>query len=201
MKKYLNYFLQGTSMKKITEKKAKNLLKKYASNNRAFQIVLKHSLMVKKVALSIAKEIKNNGCKVNLELIKIGALLHDIGRLVCPPDSQNSIKHGVIGGEILRKEGLEEFARIAETHIGAGISKNEIKTMKLPLPHKNFIPKTIEEKIITYADNLIIDNKLRDFEDVLKRFKKEKLPESAVKRLLRLHKEIEKLRKKHKNCF
>lgn len=181
-------------MKKITEKQAVELLKKYAPDDSTFQIIYQHCQAVQKAALAIAQEIQDNNHEVDLDFIKIGSLLHDIGRFEAPPHHKKSLQHGMLGAKILRKEGLPKYAALCERHIGAGITKEEIIKQKLPLPKKDLVPKTIEEKIITYADDLIFDNRIAKPSEVVARFKKE-LPDSkAIQRMIDLHNEIEKLR-------
>lgn len=181
-------------MKKLTEKQAVALLKKYAPDSRTFQLVLQHSKAVQNVALNIVAGLKKQGHKVDLELIKTAAILHDLGRFKYPPGKKDEIKHGIAGGKILRKEGLPKLARIAETHLGAGISKAEIIKLKLPLPKKDFLPQTIEEKLIAYVDNIVFGDKVGTILEVAERFEKENLPYSARQRLIKLHNEIERLR-------
>ena len=41
---------------------------------------------------------------------------------------------------------------MCERHTGAGITKDEIMLQNLPLPHQDFLPETLEEKVICYAD-------------------------------------------------
>ncbi|MBR9683788.1 HDIG domain-containing protein [Candidatus Woesearchaeota archaeon] len=179
---------------KITEEQAIAILKKHAPNGRVFQIVLQHGKAVQLAALSIAQAIKKRRHKVNLDLITTASILHDIGRFTCPPNTKSSLKHGIAGAKILRKEKLPKHARIAETHLGAGITKIEIIKQKLPLPKKDFLPKTIEQKVIAYADNLILGDRPGTVSQIVERFEKENLPLSAKKRLIKLHNEIEKLR-------
>jgi uncharacterized protein len=180
-------------MGKISEEQAKTLLEKYAPSSKICHVVFQHGKAVQKAALSIAQAIKKRGHKIDLDLIKTASILHDIGRFTCPPKTKLSIKHGIAGGKILRKEKLPKHAKIAETHLGAGITKQEIIKQKLPLPKKDFLPKTIEEKVIAYVDNIIFGDRLAQVSEVVERFKKE-LPYSALQRLIKLHNEIEKLR-------
>ena len=155
----------------MNQKEATALLRKYVKNEEQFRKVLAHSKAVQKAALKIAKKIK----KADIGFIKIASLLHDIGRFYHKPGTKESIKHGIKGAEILRKEGLDRFARVAERHIGVGITKSDIIRQKLDLPLKNYIPKTIEEKIIARADNLIFGDKEKKLDDVIKRFRNELL--------------------------
>ena len=53
---------------------------------------------------------------------------------------------------MMREEGYDRHARVCERHTGAGLSAREIEQQNLPLPHRDFLPETIEEKIICYAD-------------------------------------------------
>ncbi|OIO63501.1 phosphohydrolase [Candidatus Woesearchaeota archaeon CG_4_10_14_0_2_um_filter_33_10] len=180
-------------MRDITEKEAVELLRKYSTDDESFNKVLNHSRAVQKLALEIAEEVKKNH-DVDINLVKIGSLLHDIGRFKCY--KENSIRHGVVGGEILIKEGLKKYARIAETHIGVGITKKDIEKQGLDLPLKDFVPETTEEKIITYADNLIFGSRVGTIKEVIERYRKE-LGEEYVERVKKSHNEIEKLRKRN----
>ncbi len=164
----------------ITEKEAIALLRKYSKSKKDFNAVLKHSKAVQKVALRIAKKIKN----IDIEFIKTASLLHDIGRFRCHP-GKFSYKHGIVGANILRKEGLKKHALVAERHLGAGISKKDIKEQKIKLPLKDYLPRTKEEKIIAHADNLIAGSKEISLRRTIERFRKELGKEAAekVKRL------------------
>ncbi|MHA1624217.1 MAG: HD domain-containing protein [Promethearchaeota archaeon] len=109
--------------------------------------VRRHSLKVSEKALELAEKITKNN--INLELVEIGALLHDVGR-----SKTHGFKHGIIGGKILRERGFpKELARICETHILGGLDKYDTKN--LGLPQKDYLPQTLEEKIICLADKLI----------------------------------------------
>lgn len=173
-------------MKKISEKEAIKLLRKYANSHEDFKAVLAHSKAVKKVAVDIGKEVKD----VDLDFIKSASLLHDIGRFKCRPESKDSIKHGIFGADILRKEGLFDHALVAERHLGAGISKEDIEEQGLELPLNDYIPISKEEKIIAHADNLISDDKIVSVEEAVERFSKE-IGKKIGKRVKRLAEEVE----------
>ena len=53
---------------------------------------------------------------------------------------------------VLRKEGFPRHARVCERHTGAGITREQIINQHLPLPEQDFLPETMEEKVICYAD-------------------------------------------------
>lgn len=135
----------------MTPEHAITLLRKHASDPQSFDIVLRHSQRVAEIAVGYAKQIGG----MDLNFIECAALLHDIGRFQCPPGSACSSRHGFVGAELLRAEGVDEaIARVAERHVGAGISRQDIIERNLDLPHQDFLPVTREEKIITHSDNL-----------------------------------------------
>ncbi len=145
--------------------------------------VIAHILAVKNTAMRIASELK---VPVNKELLLTGAMLHDIGRA-----KTHGIEHAIVGVDIARKLGFSESVlNIIERHIGAGISREEAR--ELGLPEKDYIPETVEEKLVAYADNLLNGNREVSFEDSLERFRRTLGTEHpAVKRYIELHKEIE----------
>ncbi len=53
---------------------------------------------------------------------------------------------------MLRAHGLERHARVCERHTGAGISMDDILAQDLPLPLQDYLPETLEEQVICYAD-------------------------------------------------
>lgn len=178
-------------MERITEQQAIELLKKYSNNKKAFKIVLNHSKAVQKVALRLAKKIK-----CDKKLLKTATLLHDIGRFKY--FKKDIIKHGIYGANILRKHNLPKHAKVCERHIGAGISKKDIKDQKLPLPKKKcYIPLTKEEHIICHADNLVFGDKEVPWKKVVERFRRE-LGIYGVKKLFLLKKKIDKLKNENK---
>ena len=85
-------------------------------------------------------------------------MLHDIGIFRCDAagiqcfGTEPYICHGRIGAELLRSEGFPRHARVCERHTGAGITKAQIIVQNLPLPQQDFLPETMEEKVICYAD-------------------------------------------------
>lgn len=143
--------------------------------------VIEHSKAVYKKAIVIASNFEN----ADIELIKKGALLHDIGR-----SKTHGIRHGVEGAKIVKNYGYsKEVQNIVERHIGAGLSEEE--AIKLGLPKKSYIPQTLEEKIVAHADNLISGTKEVDINfDIAKWKRKIDEPEENIKRLIELDNEL-----------
>ena len=143
--------------------------------------VIEHSKAVYKKAMVIEANFKN----ADKDLIKKGALLHDIGR-----SKTHGISHAVEGAKIVKQYGYpEEVQNIVERHIGAGITEEE--SVKLGLPKKSYIPQTIEEKIVAHADNLLSGTKDVDIDfDIAKWKRKIDKPEENIKRLIELDNEL-----------
>ena len=100
------------------------------------------------VAVS-ALDLAGDNPLINRELLEEGAMLHDIGR-----GTIHSILHAQAGADRCRALGLSEsVARIVERHAGAGLTADECTLLGL-LP-RDCIPRSIEERIVAHADNLM----------------------------------------------
>jgi uncharacterized protein len=144
--------------------------------------LVQHSKAVMKKALNLAVRLNT---KVNLELVKEGAILHDVGRC-----QSKEIDHAIIGADILRNRGVSsEVVMIVERHIGAGITPEEAVIMGLP--NRSYEPVTIEEKIVSHADNLVHGKKEVNLDFVIKKWK-DMMGEDhpSIKRLIKLHHEV-----------
>jgi uncharacterized protein len=123
-----------------------------------------------------------------MRLVKIGALLHDIGR-----SRTHSVDHVIIGAEIAKSLDLPEpIISIIERHAGSGISIEEAE--KLEWPIKSYIPETLEEKIVTYADKLVEGGRKVPIEQTIKKHSR-KLGEThpSIRRLRELHRELSQI--------
>jgi len=133
------------------------LLKKYfAGNEKGFELVYEHSRLVAGKAITIAITRGFDGS--TLKFIEEAALLHDIGvvgtgssRLGCR-GTASYLCHGILGREILEREGYPEHALVCERHIGVGLTTEDIIRQNLPLPHREMTPVTLAERIICFAD-------------------------------------------------
>jgi len=150
--------------------------------------VILHSLMVAQVASDIADACRRRGLNVDLQLVEVGALLHDIGR-----SKTSTVDHGLVGAEMLRSLGLPEpVALIAERHVGCGLPKSEAE--KLGWPNKSYLPETLEEKIVAYADKLVEGGRRLTIKEAIRKLKKKMGPDHpSIHRMLRLHRELTQL--------
>ena len=143
--------------------------------------VIQHCKAVCKKAMKIASNFDN----ADKDLIRKGALLHDIGR-----SRTHGITHAIVGVERASKYGCTaDVLNIIERHIGAGITAEE--AVKLGLPEKSYIPQTLEEKIVAHADNLVSGSKEVDIDFVIKKWKR-RIDDSDdnIERLLKLDEEL-----------
>ena len=132
------------------------IYKYYPQESGLRELLLKHSRQVAERALLIARTHRN--LPVDMQFLEEAAMLHDIGIFRCNAPSilcngtEPYIRHGIIGAELLRAEGLERHARVCERHTGTGITIDNIRQQQLPLPLRDYMPETLEEQIICYAD-------------------------------------------------
>ncbi len=130
--------------------------KYYPRESPAYCILIEHSERVADKAVRIAERLR--GFHPDTDFVRDAAMLHDIGilftnepRIACFGDKPY-ICHGYLGRELLEREGLWAHALVCERHVGVGISAEEIEAKNLPLPMRDMVPVSIEEKIICYAD-------------------------------------------------
>lgn len=132
----------------------------YGENEPLRRILITHSKAVAEKALSLSADC-------NRDFVETAAMLHDIGIIFCNAPgiecygTEPYIRHGICGANYLREhaaewgmtaEEIEPYARVCERHTGSGLTLNDIKEQNLPLPEMDFLPETLEEKLICYAD-------------------------------------------------
>lgn len=127
-------------------------------------ILVTHSRSVAELATDIARRHPELGA--DSQFLWEGAMLHDIGIFLTDAPgiqcygTEPYIRHGLLGGELLRSEGFHRHARVAERHTGTGLTVETILRQHLPLPLQDFSPETIEEQIICYADKFFSKTRL-----------------------------------------
>jgi uncharacterized protein len=130
--------------------------KYYTVDSLAYVLLVEHSRMVVKKCLEIAENIKN--LNPDIPFLREAAMLHDIGIIFTDaPDigcygKRDYICHGYLGRKLLEKEGLPRHALVCERHVGVGLGARDIIDQNLPLPTRDMLPVTLEEKIVCYAD-------------------------------------------------
>jgi uncharacterized protein len=145
--------------------------------------VIKHVTAVAALAVEIARACNERGYTVDVRLVETGALLHDIGRA-----KTHSVHHAVLGAEMAKSLGLPELViSIIKRHVGGGITTAEAR--RLGWPRDVYVPLTLEEKIVSYADKLIEGSRRVPIEVTIEELSNE-LPEASIQRLWKLHREM-----------
>ncbi len=140
--------------------------KYYDPSGESYRILVIHSLLVANKALEIARgyQARHVDAKLDLQFIEEAALLHDIGIFRCDAakihciGTEPYIKHGLLGREILDAEGLPQHALVCERHTGVGLTREDVLAQNLPLPLRDYVPLSLEEKIICLADRFYVKN-------------------------------------------
>ena len=135
----------------------------YDPETELFAILVDHSQKVAAKSLEIAKGVSR--LNPDLEFIETAAMLHDIGIFKTSSPTIGCtgtypyVCHGYLGRELLDGLGLSEgFGLVSERHTGAGITLENIIEANLPLPHREMVPVSLEEKIICCADKFYSKN-------------------------------------------
>jgi uncharacterized protein len=138
--------------------------KYYPKEGGLRHILMVHSRSVADKALSIVDRHPELGA--DRQFVEEAAMLHDIGIFLTDAPSiecygnEPYICHGVLGAELMRQEGYPRHALVCERHTGAGLSLSEIEAQQLPVPHRNMLPRSIEEQIVCYADKFFSKTRL-----------------------------------------
>lgn len=140
--------------------------------------VVEHCKAVAKLAVRMARR-----CGADEGLVEAGALLHDIGR-----SKTHGIAHGIEGAKLASELKLpQQLVRIIETHVGGGITRAE--AARQGLPKKDYVPRTLEEKIVAHADNLMDGSKRIPVGETVSQLVRKGLTVPA-EQVLQLHKEL-----------
>lgn len=130
--------------------------KYYTQGSRLREILVSHSRQVADLALEI---MRSRNLPLDPELVEDAAMLHDIGiRFTDAPGiecrgTEPYILHGLLGARLLQSEAApDELVRVAMTHTGTGLTADDIVSRGLPLPPGDYMPRTLLERLICYAD-------------------------------------------------
>ena len=148
--------------------------------------VINHCQAVAALAVELSKQLETKNCKVDLELVEIGALLHDLGR-----SKTHTVDHAIVGAKIAESLALPQpVISIIKRHVGAGITAQEAQW--LGWPKDVYVPATLEEKIVSYADKLIDGSRKVPIDLTIKQLQMDQKSDAA-ERVRKLHEEITSL--------
>jgi uncharacterized protein (TIGR00295 family) len=136
--------------------------------------------------LKIVENVKKRNLNVDSHLVEIGALLHDIGR-----SKTHTVHHAVVGAELGEVLGLPKpIISIIKRHVGGGITNSEAE--ELGWPNDVYMPMSLEEKIVSYADKLIVNSRQAPVEITIRKLNREG-KKDAAERVRKIYEEIENL--------
>lgn len=139
----------------LDDKEIRALHEKYAPSPEAFELVYTHCVIVCDIAEQLLSRLASS---LDADLVRVGSLLHDIGvyRLYDTAgrlDHSQYVRHGLLGHELLSGEGLPDaVARFCSRHTGVGLSSDDVRNQRLPLPVADYLAESGEELIVMYAD-------------------------------------------------
>lgn len=145
-----------------------------------FKNTWQHSTVDWRFSDRIAKLAMGNGYRVNRKLLKIGCYAHDAGRTIIGGKGSSELRPAVYhfyeGYRLMQRHGYPALARICVSH-GGGSGIDRVTNKRHGFINKDFFPRSIEEKIIAYADALATYSKRRGpyigpFQVAYRRFKK-----------------------------
>jgi len=134
----------------------------YPPGEATYAILARHGEQVAAKALAVADHFAT--VAVDKTFLHEAAMLHDIGIFMTDTPALGChgnhpyICHGTLGRELLEGRGLYRHALVCERHVGVGLSAEDIRRQRLPLPLRDMRPLTIEEEIICYADKFYSKN-------------------------------------------
>lgn len=136
-----------------TDQHIEALHHKYAKTDEDFRLVYTHCQIVEATAMQLldARPLPT----IDRELVHVGCLLHDIGAYEVLENGQfvAGVRHGIIGEEILKREGLPEVIwRFTSHHTGVGLTAQDVTDQGIPIPVADYTATTDEERLIMYAD-------------------------------------------------
>lgn len=146
--------------------------KYYKKGTKLYDIYMSHATDVTNKAVSIAQ--KHPELAVDVRFLEEAGMWHDIGifmtkapHIECRGEYPY-ICHGYLGRELILLEGFPRHALVCERHTGMGLSLDTILKRNLPIPHRDMQPRSLEEKIICFADKFYSKSKLGEEKSVRK---------------------------------
>jgi uncharacterized protein len=151
------------SFKMLDFDKYLQIHKKYAQgkySEKWLELTFTHTKIVWEICEILIENLEKQNIKINKELLFQGVMLHDLGVYVCFDEDFNPdtnlpeyVYHGFEGYKLILNEGLEEeVARFSCTHTATGLTREDIERENLKVEIKDYIPVSIEEEILCFAD-------------------------------------------------
>ncbi|MDE7160456.1 MAG: phosphohydrolase [Muribaculaceae bacterium] len=127
----------------------------YTPGTPLYDTLVLHSEAVARKALHC---LEARRIHADADFIYEAAMLHDIGIIHTHAPSIHCtgplpyICHGIEGRKMLDDLALHRHALVCERHTGAGLTVDDIIAQNFPLPRRDMTPRTVEERLVCYAD-------------------------------------------------
>ncbi len=134
----------------------------YKSGSVTYKILIEHGKQVAEKAINAAEKAAH--LNPDITFIKEAAMLHDIGILMTNTPQLGCtgkhpyVCHGYLGRKMLENMGMHAHGLVCERHVGVGLTVEDIRSNHLPLPERDMVPVSIEEKIVCFADKFFSKN-------------------------------------------
>jgi uncharacterized protein len=110
--------------------------------------IIHHSLEVARVALFLAIELNKRGQRIDLDLVEVASLLHDLTKTECFRTRED---HAKTGYQLLKEMGYVRVGEVVAEHIQ--LSKGQD-------------PSSVsEEEIVNYADKRVLHDRIVSLEE------------------------------------
>ncbi len=135
--------------------------------------IYNHCLKVRDVAFFLAKELKEQGVDINLELVKCTALLHDLFKMVSLKSLEPTKHHSYIFSNEERemwKKLREKYPQMYEGEVAHLVFKEQYPELAIALKNVSnprLEKHTWEELVVHYADSRVFKENVVLVEDRL----------------------------------
>ncbi len=137
-----------------TKQQCEELHRKYASSDKHFELCWTHCVIVAEIALRCVDE---KSLEVDRAMLEAACLLHDIGAYMLMNEDGEITSyynlHAIFGSKILEEEGVDErIQQAVENHVMLGMTADDYKKTGWANPFKDYIPSTVEQRLVNYGD-------------------------------------------------
>lgn len=128
----------------------------YEKDSPLYNILVRHSVDVAEKAVKIVRN--HPELNADKKFVWEAAMVHDVGIFLTNAPKIEChgtfpyLAHGYLGHDLMVRHHYPKHALVCERHTGTGLSIDVIEREKLPVPHRDMFPVSIEEQIICFAD-------------------------------------------------
>lgn len=132
--------------------------------------IRRHSTMVARVAEVLARELRQRGAAIDVELTLAGGLLHDIAKVLC---IENDCSHAELGREICNRHGFAEVGPLVAEHVMLASAEAD-HLPNGPGGDRSARPCCNERELVYYADKRVNHDRVVTLEqrrdDIIRRY-------------------------------